>query len=494
MFFRVSTATANVTLTDLGYVVVHPATNEVLSDQFTVEDLQNSKDLEAAIQAGTLTAQVRLDGTWTAVAAVDFTGSDIYAAYANVYEISNKTDNEKLVNGSDASALHNHNTDYYTKLQLGAVTDPSGASLIGVNASDFVNLPTTITNLQEFANEVDDLFSSAITLDTAYTNDSDGIMDVNGTGKNLNLRSNNVNDILISRISGVDQQNAVNFDVSANELILGSAAVGALGEITVRVKKNLIVEGDFVFNGTITDQTVNNMNVTNTRITMSDGAAVGADAWLAVDRGSTGADSVLKWDETAVRWKAGIEGAEQTIALLERNEVVTGIWEFQGGATDPNMYLTNKASAPTTNLGTANQYPVSMIGGILAVYDKTNSRNKFLSVNRQYMYFWGRDSNNNTNEYARAGDFTSNQGGPVLMRNATLVGISAKTNGAETWTVRVRKNGVVTNLASLALSAVDKAQDITLNIDFNAGDDIEVYIDGTRINRPIITLEFAYRF
>jgi len=134
-----------------------------------------------------------------------------------------------------------------------------------------------------------------------------------------------------------------------------------------------------------------------------------------------------------------------------------------------------------------------MIGNVLAVYDKTNSRNRFLSVHRAYMTFTGRDNANNTSEYARIGDFTSNQSGGRLMRNATLTGISAQTNGAETWTVRVRKNGVVTNLASLALTAVSGAQ-AEYNIDFNAGDSVEVYIDGTSIDRPLIRLEFRERF
>ena len=40
------------------------------------------------------------------------------------------------------------------------------------------------------------------------------------------------------------------------------------------------------------------------------------------------------------------------------------------------------------------------------------------------------------------------------MEDCTLVGISGQTFGAETWTVRVRKNGSATNLASLAFTAV----------------------------------------
>jgi hypothetical protein len=110
------------------------------------------------------------------------------------------------------------------------------------------------------------------------------------------------------------------------------------------------------------------------------------------------------------------------------------------------------------------------------------------------MYLWGRDNANNTNEYARAGLHTSNQGGFRLLRDSTLIGISIQTNGAETWTARVRKNGSATNLASLASGGAAGAQSTTIDVDFLAGDDIEVYIDGTQIDRPTITLEFACKF
>lgn len=91
-------------------------------------------------------------------------------------------------------------------------------------------------------------------------------------------------------------------------------------------------------------------------------------------------------------------------------------------------------------------------------------------------------------------EFTSNQSSARLMHNMTLIGISAQTNGAETWTARVRKNGSVTNLASLVLTAVDGDSDDTLNIDFNVDDKIEVFIDGSGVDRPLVRLEFAQRF
>jgi hypothetical protein len=436
------------------------------------------------------------------VAAVDYTNRDALAAFLNVFEITNENSNERLVNDTDASSgtqLHHHDTRYFTKTQLQATTaGSSGGTLIGLNDDAWdTEWPFTFTTLQGFVDGMYSVLTSGFDLDRIYDNDSDGILNVDGTTKPLEFQSDGLNDILISREVGADYQQALLFDVSGNELILGALADGALNDINVRVRADLIVDGDIQFTGTITDTTVNELNVTNANIRLRDGATgvAATDAYIEVERGTTGADTRLFWNETTDRWQAGIVGTLGTIALLEFDEIVTGVWEFQGGgATEPSMYLTNKASAPTTLLGSASQIPISMINNTPAYYDKSNSRNKFLSMYRMHLDFTGRDNANNSNEYMRAGAFTSNQSSYRLIKNMTLIGISAQTEGAETWTARVRKNGVVTNLASLALSAVAGAQDATLNVDFSAGDKIEVYCDGTSVARPFVMLEFAERF
>jgi len=493
-FFRVSNPVATAFgLDDLGIVIAASASNIVLSNQFSVNDLYLSADLEAAIIAGDLTVQIDYGTGFASIASIDYTNRDALSSWLNVYEISNENNNEDLVDGSEASVLHNHGSLYYTKAQTNAITF---GALVGLDGSGFTSLSNLIDDLQEFANAVDVKFGS-FDLDSAYTNDADGILTVNGAGKDLNFRSNNVNDIIISRWNGTDSQRALILDVPGDELILGSPLVGALNQLDVRVLTNLIVDGNLTITGTFTDTTVNELNVTNANIRLRDGATgiAASNAYIEIERGTSGADARLLWDETSARWMAGIVGNMATIALLEKNEVVTGVYEMQGpGVTSPSMYLTNKAAAPTINLGTSLQIPMSMINNTLAVFDKSNSRNKFLSVNRMYLGFTGRDSSNNTNEYARFGAFTSNQSSARLMKDMCLVGMSVQTSGAETWTARVRKNGVVTNLASLVASAVAGAQANTYNIDFNAGDKIDVFIDGASVDRPVIMLEFAERF
>jgi len=499
-YLRISTVSISVTLADLGYVVTHPATNFMISDQFSVQDLENSNDLTAAIQGGSLTAEVNLDGTWSAVAAGDWDPKDVFSAFGNIYEIANTVDNEDLVNGNDVEAsgpggnpLHIHDGRYFTETELGSTSTTSGGTYIGIDDSSFTNISGD--DVQEVFESVDNFISSGVDLDLVYDNDADGIMDVDGSTKDLNLRSDNANDVVISRTNTTNDQDALRLDVSAAELLLGAAVQGALAQLNVRVKTNLIVDGDIQWTGTLTDTTVNEMNVTNANILMRDGATNDGDAALLVERGGDGADASLNWNSTTDRWEAGVIGTTYTIPGLERDEDVSGVWTFEGEATEPNLILKENTTAPTTNLGAAGEIPINMFGdGILAVYDKSNSRNKWLSVHRETIRFNGRDNANNTNEYARLATFTSNQTGDRLLRNATLVGIVAQTKGSETWTVRVRKNGSATNLASLPISAAAGGGDSTLNIDFNAGDQVQAYIEGTSIDRPMIKLEIAYRF
>lgn len=489
-FFRVSEPNSvDVPLYDLGIIIAADAVNVVLSDQFGVQDLLRSADLESAIIAGDLTVEIDYGTGFAAILAAAYTNRDCLAAFLNVYEITNENNNEDLVDGSDATALHIHDSRYFTEAELSAIT---GAGLIG--ADDTAWTPSmTFSTVQGF---IDSLFTyiSAFDLDNVYDNDPDGILNVDGSNKPLIFRSDgsSTNDVVIQRKIAADIQDFLRADISADRLLLGMAAVGGLAQIDVRVLTNLIVDGNITFTGTITDTTVNELNVTDADIRLRTGALTGADSNIFSERGSSGADASIEWNEAATRWKAGLEGSEETIALLEHDETVSGTWTFDPSpATDP-LQIWDERAAPTTSLGSAGQTPVSMFANaVVGVYDKSNSRNKWLSVNRSEYVFTGRSNNNNANEYAYTGLINSFETGLRLERAKTLIGIVAETQDTETWTVRVRKNGVLTNLASLAITAAAGGVVNTLNVDFAAGDVIQVYIDGTGISSPVMKLEFA---
>jgi hypothetical protein len=335
-------------------------------------------------------------------------------------------------------------------------------------------------------------------LDTVYNNDSDGIMDVDGTTKDLNLRSDDVNDIAITRTDLTDNQDALRFDVSADELCLGAAGVGALAQVDVRVKTDLVVDGDITFTGTITDTTVNNMNVTNEQITLRDGAGAGGDAAILVERGATGADACISWNETTDRWEVGIVGTKCTIACIDGDDEITGKWVFTGPDTaSPAICLTEKSCAtpPTTNLGAAGETPLSVMDdGKLYTYDKSNSRNKWLSVQRDVIVFSGRNTASNKDEYLWMGRVNTKQTGVRMSADSTLISLSVQSKDSNTYDIKVRKNHVLTDLATLSVAASDGAQDVTLNVDFVAGDEIQVFLSAASgVEAPIVKMELANR-
>ena len=504
-FLRVSEpASADAALDDLGITIAADASQIVLSDQFTVQELVRSSDLESAIIGGDLTVEIDYGTGYTAIGAGDYTNRDCLGAFLNIYELTNENNNEDLVDGSEvnasgpgASPLHIHDARYYTETELGGT---GGAGLIGADDTAWA-AKFTFTDVQEFLDDFHTWFTTSGAglhdLDYVYTQDADGILNIDETTKPLILRSDDVNDFVIDRKSGADINEALRFDVSTDELLLGSAAIGALAAIDVRVKTDLYVDGNITFTGNITDTTVEHMQVTDGEILLRDGAATGADAKLKVERGSTGADADLLWDETNDRWKAGIEGAEQTIALLELNESVSGVWNFGGDdTTEPNMWLVEKSAAPTTELGAAGQIPMAMMpNGILAAYDKSNSRNKWLSVQREFMTFSGRNTATNKNEYLWIDRVNSMQSGMRLLRDATLIGISVEAAASGTYDIIVRKNNGATALATCSVSAATGKSQATFNLDLDAGDEIQCYLSAAaNIEAPVVRFELAYRF
>jgi hypothetical protein len=59
----VSTTGTDVPIPELGFTLVHPATDWALSDQFSIEDIQLAATLTAVIRAGTLTWKKTAGGT-----------------------------------------------------------------------------------------------------------------------------------------------------------------------------------------------------------------------------------------------------------------------------------------------------------------------------------------------------------------------------------------------------------------------------------------------
>lgn len=171
------------------------------------------------------------------------------------------------------------------------------------------------------------------------------------------------------------------------------------------------------------------------------------------------------------------------------DQTVTGHTTFDPSiTTDPAFTISPNGATPTTNVADGS---VAIVGGIQYNYDGT--RAKWLSNERKFLVS-GRNANNVTNAYINVVDgVVSSSTGYRLLRDATITGIWAQTEDIETWVFEVRRNGVVTVVASLSITASRGDSDPAVNVDVNADDEIQFYVNGTGIGRPVVGIELAWR-
>lgn len=130
-------------------------------------------------------------------------------------------------------------------------------------------------------------------------------------------------------------------------------------------------------------------------------------------------------------------------------------------------------------------------GGVPYTLDPT--RNKFLSLARP-LYTSGAHGFGVTNRYLQMpGDVTTmGAAGVLIPRDATITAIAAKSRTTGGWLFEVRRNGVNMTVASQAVSA-GQGSSPNLNIDLDAGDWLQFYVNGTNVGFPVATVELAWR-
>ncbi|WP_035677021.1 hypothetical protein [Flavobacterium limnosediminis] len=151
----------------------------------------------------------------------------------------------------------------------------------------------------------------------------------------------------------------------------------------------------------------------------------------------------------------------------------------------PALEIVPRATAPT---GTANGQ-IAMIDNSLYIYDLT--RAKWLSSETIILNYSA--TGNTENEYLNIND---NDSGIRLPFDATLIAITARaTGGGDTSrTVRIRKNSSNTDLLTF-VAANYLYSSTTTNLNFNAGDYINIYIadEPNDFDNPNVTLFLKWR-
>jgi len=98
-----------------------------------------------------------------------------------------------------------------------------------------------------------------------------------------------------------------------------------------------------------------------------------------------------------------------------------------------------------------------------------------------------------SNQYARLGDTPSNLSGYRIHRDALIKSISIQTNAVDTWVFEIRKNGSASPIVSVPVTASDGATALNVNVELDAGDRLQAYINGTKIEYPTGSVELVYR-
>lgn len=141
-----------------------------------------------------------------------------------------------------------------------------------------------------------------------------------------------------------------------NSLINPSTTItGTVGDFTVG--DDLVVQGDLTVNGATTTISTTNLVIKDTSILLSDGATVGADASIQVERGVTGPNASILWDESEGVFKFGLAGAE-----VRPGEVtLAGDNTFTGINTFSHIVLGTPTSGTLTN---CTGLPVGGVSGL----------------------------------------------------------------------------------------------------------------------------------
>lgn len=97
------------------------------------------------------------------------------------------------------------------------------------------------------------------------------------------------------------------------------------------------------------------------------------------------------------------------------------------------------------------------------------------------------------NTYLRHGVVLTNQTPIVFPFDVRLIALAASTQTVKTWTLELRTAGVLIPNALLNTVAATKAGTAALAVDISALTEIEVFANGTDLQKPQVTMFFARR-
>jgi len=131
------------------------------------------------------------------------------------------------------------------------------------------------------------------------------------------------------------------------------------------------------------------------------------------------------------------------------------------------------------------------LNGVQYMYDVT--RGKLLSITKVYLRA-GTHRRTVTNEYLHLEDGQPAMSvGDGLIRNATIMGLTANCETSHNWTVKIFSKGNALPLVTLAITGASYKKDDGINVDAPAGSILLFKVEGNNIPFPRVLLELAWR-
>ena len=248
-------------------------------------------DTEIEINATTIDVNGNLDVSGTIVGASTLSATTITASTAFVPD------------ASDGAALGTTSLELsYLYLADGAVlgfgddqdvtlTHVADAGLL-LNSSMYVTFRDSALKIYSSTDGQLDIDADTEVEITATTVDLNGNLDVSGTYTGGGLMTTGGNIVIPNdgNIGSVGDTDSIAIDSSGN----------------IIASQNLTVTGNFTVNGTTTTVATTNMVVKDNMIELNNGATSNAnDSGIVIERGSTGDNAIIHWDESADKFQVG---------------------------------------------------------------------------------------------------------------------------------------------------------------------------------------------
>lgn len=218
-------------------------------------------------------------------------------------------------------------------------TDTTGDYVAGVSASTGISVSgsggegSTVTVINSDRGSSQNIFKNVSDGTTSVVADSndDTLTIAGGTG--ISVTANATTDTLTVANTGVLSITGTAGEVNVDQST-GAVVIGLPDDVTVT--GNLVVNGSFDVNGTVTTIDTNNLAVKDNIIVLNSGVtgAPSLNAGIEIERG-TSADVQLRWNETSDKWQVTEDGSAYTNLALTGDSIASSqVTDFNEAAQD----------------------------------------------------------------------------------------------------------------------------------------------------------------